>query len=61
MWRKGWQGNDGKTVELCNACGILFKRGWICLECYEVYRKEVDVHQDWLSCDYCPKWSHFSW
>ena len=33
MWRKGWvpEGSvDLKPVDLCNACGILFKRGWFC-------------------------------
>ena len=59
MWRKGWEDPSGTQVPLCNACGILYKRGWHCRICLEVYRKEgTGVGEEWISCDYCDTWTH---
>ena len=68
MWRKGWT-RPGETdpVTLCNACGILYKRGWFCVHCEEVYRKVEGADDDaagpsgpWIGCDHCERWSHLS-
>jgi hypothetical protein len=72
MWRKGWyEGNkeeeeSEKRVCLCNACGLLWKRGWFCEHCLTVYRKDgKDQRQKepsrcpWISCDYCDNFSHY--
>ena len=68
MWRKGWtRPNETEPVSLCNACGILFKRGWFCVHCEEVYRKLEGADDDaagpagpWIGCDFCERWSHVS-
>ena len=73
MWRKGWVDrvdNKGQEirVSLCNACGLLWKRGWFCVHCECVYRKEDDKHKEegaaaagemWIGCEYCENFSHF--
>ena len=53
MWRKGWVDrvdNKGQEirVSLCNACGLLWKRGWFCVHCECVYkkRKEDEKHKE---------------
>ena len=71
MWRKGWVDridNKGQEirVSLCNACGLLWKRGWFCVHCECVYRKEDEKHKEegaagemWIGCEYCENFSHF--
>ncbi|EEH61032.1 uncharacterized protein MICPUCDRAFT_50829 [Micromonas pusilla CCMP1545] len=63
MWRKGHT-RPGATepVTLCNACGILYKRGWFCAHCEHVYRKPDDDPVDapaWIGCDHCDGWAHY--
>ena len=70
MWRKGWvdriESSTGQEhrVSLCNACGLLWKRGWFCVHCECVYRKdlleegkknkeEVKEEEMWIGCEYC--------
>ena len=76
MWRKGWvdriESSTGQEhrVSLCNACGLLWKRGWFCVHCECVYRKdlleegkknkeEVKEEEMWIGCEYCDNFSHF--
>jgi hypothetical protein len=67
-WRKGWtRPNETEPVSLCNACEILFKPGWFCVHCEEVYRKLEGADDDaagpagpWIGCDFCERWSHVS-
>lgn len=50
---------SGNPVMLCNACGILFKRGWHCTLCSCVYRKTQEPDNEcWIPCDYCNQWTH---
>lgn len=59
MWRKGWTpAGSTSAVHLCNACGILYKRGWFCPWCTCVYRKSAEHKSPWLGCDYCDRWVH---
>ena len=51
---------NGQQVTLCNACGILYKRGWQCTICTCVYRKPVDEEESWIPCDFCGSWMHLS-
>ena len=57
-------------MSLCNACGLLWKRGWFCVHCDCVYRKdlleegkknkeEVKEEEMWIGCEYCDNFSHF--
>ena len=57
-------------MSLCNACGLLWKRGWFCVHCECVYRKdlleegkknkeEVKEEEMWIGCEYCDNFSHF--
>ena len=69
MWRKGWvdriESSTGQEhrVSLCNACGLLWKRGWFCVHCECVYRKdlleegkknkeEIKEEEMWIGCEY---------
>jgi hypothetical protein len=60
LWRKGWVTPDGKTVMLCNACGLHYKKGHYCMYCNQIYREsDADDHSNpWIGCDRCSRWVH---
>lgn len=60
LWRKGWVNSDGKTVMLCNACGLHYKKGHYCMYCNQIYREsDADDHSNpWIGCDRCSRWVH---
>lgn len=61
LWRKGWTDMaTRKSVMLCNACGIHFKKGHYCLYCNQIYRESEgdDRTNPWIGCDKCSRWVH---
>lgn len=60
LWRKGWVNSDGKTIMLCNACGLHYKKGHFCMYCNQIYREsDADDHSNpWIGCDRCSRWVH---
>lgn len=60
LWRKGWVNSDGKTIMLCNACGLHYKKGHYCMYCNQIYREsDADDHSNpWIGCDRCSRWVH---
>lgn len=60
LWRKGWFSHDGKTVMLCNACGLHYKKGHYCMYCNQIYRESDadDSNNPWIGCDRCSRWVH---
>ncbi|KAL0481617.1 histone-lysine N-methyltransferase [Acrasis kona] len=60
LWRKGWVSSEGKTIMLCNACGLHYKKGHFCMFCNQIYREsDADDHSNpWIGCDRCSHWVH---
>lgn len=60
LWRKGWFSHEGKTVMLCNACGLHYKKGHYCMYCHQIYRESDadDYANPWIGCDRCSRWVH---
>eukprot|EP01115_Flamella_aegyptia_P001448 TRINITY_DN123_c0_g1_i1.p1 TRINITY_DN123_c0_g1~~TRINITY_DN123_c0_g1_i1.p1 ORF type:complete len:179 (+),score=45.73 TRINITY_DN123_c0_g1_i1:325-861(+) len=62
QWRKGWYSALlGRTVLLCNACGIKYAKNQFCSHCNFIYSKEHGNHHDsdiWLTCATCYRWTH---
>lgn len=60
LWRKGWVTPEGKTIMLCNACGLHYKKGHSCSYCNQIYRESDadDNSNPWIGCDRCSRWTH---
>lgn len=60
LWRKGWKDQSGKSVMLCNACGLHWKKGHFCQFCKQIYKENDndDVKNPWVGCDRCFRWVH---
>lgn len=60
QWRKGWYSEMlGRSVLLCNACGLKYHKNQFCPYCRYVYGKEQDrVRDGWLTCGHCGRWVH---
>lgn len=62
LWRKGWEDNVlGRSLSLCNACGLKYAKNQYCPYCMFVYKLNVDVHShraEWVACSTCPRWVH---
>lgn len=60
LWRKGWVAPDGRTIMLCNACGLHYKKGHSCTYCNQIYRESDadDNSNPWIGCDRCSRWTH---
>ncbi|KAL9645944.1 hypothetical protein ABK040_015109 [Willaertia magna] len=60
LWRKGWTTKEGKTVMLCNACGLHYKKGHYCIYCNQIYKESDadDKEEPWIGCDNCHRWVH---
>jgi len=49
---------DRASRYLCNACGLRFKKGKYCPECFQVYY-DADTNQlAWKQCSVCLNWTH---
>jgi hypothetical protein len=62
LWRKGWVDPDGKSIMLCNACGLHWKKGHFCQVCKQIYKESEgdDMENPWIGCDRCSRWSHLN-
>jgi len=62
LWRKGWiDSSSGKTVSLCNACGLKYSKNQFCPYCKYIYKMNQDIHaqrRNWLNCGQCKRWVH---
>jgi hypothetical protein len=60
LWRKGWVTPDGRSIMLCNACGLHYKKGHFCIYCNQIYRESDadDPVHPWIGCDRCSRWTH---
>eukprot|EP01117_Protostelium_nocturnum_P007154 TRINITY_DN256_c0_g1_i1.p1 TRINITY_DN256_c0_g1~~TRINITY_DN256_c0_g1_i1.p1 ORF type:complete len:221 (+),score=61.60 TRINITY_DN256_c0_g1_i1:466-1128(+) len=65
QWRKGWHNPMlGRSVLLCNACGLKYHKNQFCSFCHFIYGKEqekligTDHYDEWLSCRSCSRWCH---
>ncbi|PRP73172.1 hypothetical protein PROFUN_03486 [Planoprotostelium fungivorum] len=56
QWRKGWYSEMlGRSVLLCNACGLKYHKNQYCYHCHFIYGKEQEKligleQDDWVSC-----------
>jgi len=48
----------GKSLHLCNACGLRYKKGKFCPLCCYVYYDTEPNSRDWERCTKCNHWSH---
>jgi hypothetical protein len=55
LWRKGWTTKEGKSVMLCNACGLHYKKGHFCQFCHQIYKESEsdDKENPWIGCERC--------
>jgi len=62
QWRKGWYSDVlGRSVLLCNKCGLKYHKNQYCPYCHFVYGKELDrSSQEWLSCKQCGRVVHMA-
>eukprot|EP01080_Neovahlkampfia_damariscottae_P005957 gene5957-9956_t len=60
LWRKGWTNKEGKSVMLCNACGLHYKKGHFCQFCQQIYKESEadDKENPWIGCERCSRWVH---
>jgi len=61
QWRKGWYSEVlGRSVLLCNACGLKYHKNQFCPYCKYVYGKEHSTkHEDgWICCRLCQRRVH---
>lgn len=59
QWRKGWVSDVlGRSVLLCNACGIKYHKNQFCTYCREIYGKDVREGTEWVGCQSCEKLMH---
>jgi len=63
QWRKGWYSSIlGRTVVLCNKCGLKYNKNQFCGYCMYIYYKEEDKKASgkWYVCSSCTRWVHAS-
>lgn len=60
LWRKGWTDPSGKSITLCNSCGLLYRKGHFCQGCLQIYREsdQDNPENPWIGCDRCSRWVH---
>lgn len=64
QWRKGWYSEVlGRSVCLCNACGLKYHKNQFCSYCHYIYGKDHEENEEmnkdeWLSCRTCSRWCH---
>ncbi|KAG2394155.1 hypothetical protein C9374_003919 [Naegleria lovaniensis] len=61
LWRKGFAVEGGRRANLCNACGLHYRKGHFCKFCNEIYRDSselVNAPEPWVTCPKCERWAH---
>lgn len=61
MNRKGFAVEGGRRANLCNACGLHYRKGHFCKFCNEIYRDSselVNAPEPWVTCPKCERWVH---
>jgi hypothetical protein len=57
MWRS-YKISENVTVQMCNACGLRFKKGQYCPVCLKVYYSNAPTPETWKQCRSCGQWTH---
>jgi len=50
--------SENVTVQMCNACGLRFKKGQYCPVCLKVYYSNAPTPETWKQCRSCGQWTH---
>ena len=60
MNRKGHFVEGGRRANLCNACGLHYRKGHFCKFCNEIYRdvNELVSTEPWILCCACERYMH---